>query len=121
MTKNRVKINIAGYDCAIISEESEGYIRSVCAQIDSKIRNMMKSNSNISTLMAAIVTSMDFCDVYRKSTQEVQNLEIRMKEYLEAATSLEVGAQKLKEENQVLRKRVADLEMRLRSVSIKRA
>lgn len=120
MSKNRVKLNIAGYDCAILSEESEGYIRSVGAEVDSKIREIMKKNSDISTLMAAVLSSMEFCDFYRKSMEKSKSFEGRIREYLETAAKAQVTAEKLRGENESLRKKVSDLEIKLGSLNMKK-
>lgn len=120
MSKNRVKLNIAGYECAIISEESEGYIRSVGAEVDAKIREVMKNNSDISTLMSAILISMNFCDIYRKAIEKSKSIDSRVREYLEAATKAQVTVERLRAENEGLRKKISNLEIRMRSLEIKK-
>ena len=116
MPKNRVRLNIAGSDYNFLSDENEGYVRSVGAQVDSKIREAKKVSSDISTLMAAILTSMDFCDLYRKSVNNLYNLENRINEYLNNITKSQVEIEKLRAENKDLINRISDLEIKISSM-----
>lgn len=120
MSKNRVRLNIAGSEYTFLSEEEEGYVRSIGFQVDSKIREAKKVSSDISTLMAAILTSMDFCDLYGKSINNLYNLQNRTNEYLETAAKAQMETERLREENNLLKKKISTLEEKIQMKNIKK-
>lgn len=113
MSKNRVRVNIAGSSYTILSEESEDYVHSIGEEVDAKISDIKKSSSDISSLMAAILTAMDFCDLYKKSIANNNGLEDESKETFNANESL-------RKENNALRARINNLEMKLNSINMKK-
>ncbi len=112
MAKNRVRVNIAGSSYVVLSEENEDYIRTISEDIDKKINDIKKSSTDISSLMAAILTAMDFCDFYKKSTSVSSEFSNKIQTYINANESL-------RQENSELRKKISDLEMKLQALSIK--
>ncbi len=112
MQKNRVKVTIAGSSYMILSEENEDYVRSVSEEIDKKIESIKKSSSDISSLMAAILTAMEFCDLYKKSISTSSELNVKSQNYINVN-------EKLRLENSELRKRISDLEMKIGAINIK--
>lgn len=112
MSKNRVVINVAGSSYRILSEESSEYVRLVSEEVDEKITNAKKSSSDISNLMAAILTAMDFCDLYRKSIKNKADLENQNRTTKEVNESLKI-------ENNILRTKIAKLEMKLSTLNNK--
>ncbi len=112
MQKNRVKVNIAGSSYIVLSEENEDYIRNISEDVDEKIKDIKKSSTDISSLMAAILTAMDFCDFYKKSESASAEFKKQNQNYINANESL-------RKENSELRKRLSEMEMKLQAISIK--
>ena len=112
MSKNRVRLNIAGSIYTILSEENENYVRSVGDEIDKKINQIKKSSTDISSLMAAILTAMDFCDLYKKSIENQRDLENKNKNYYSMNENLRT-------ENNTLKIKIDSLEKKLNAMSIK--
>ena len=48
MEKNRVKLNIAGVDYSIVTDDSPEYTQELGADLDEKIRRALKENSYLS-------------------------------------------------------------------------
>lgn len=81
--KNRVKLLIADCELLVASEDSEEYIRETGARVDEYIRNLMESAPSMSTTLAAIFASLDFCDEAAKEKQAADNLRSQIKEYFD--------------------------------------
>lgn len=86
-TKNRVKLNIAGCEITIASEDNESYIRQTGALVDEHIRKVMEQTPNMSTTLAAIFAALDFCDEANKERKTADNLRDQVKSYLDDASS----------------------------------
>ena len=112
MEKNRVRINVAGSTYTILSEEEESYVKAIGEEVDKKISEIKKRSSDISSLMAAILTAMDFCDLYRKSLSEKNKINNENKNHFNITESL-------RKENSLLREKIGDLEMKLRAINMK--
>lgn len=104
MTKTKVKVNLNGVDCNIMSDENESYVRSVAAEVEEAIRKTSLENPGLTKSIINALVMMDFCDKARKANDTLQNFDIRMKECLGTAAKSEVMAQKLKEDNDNLNK-----------------
>ncbi len=113
MSKNRVVINIAGSSYRVLSEESAEYVRLVSEEVDARITRAKKSSSDISSLMAAILTAMDFCDLYRKSVKNKAELESQNRSIRDINESLRM-------ENNILRAKIGKLEMKLSALTTKK-
>jgi cell division protein ZapA (FtsZ GTPase activity inhibitor) len=114
LAKNRIKLNICGCECALCSEDSENYIRSVGDEVQKAMEDIMKQNDRISVTMAAIYTALNFCDNSHKSASSAENLRSQIKDYLEDSSHARMEAEeahreaeRLKRENQTLRTRLA--------------
>lgn len=86
-TKNRVKLNIAGCEITIASEDNESYIRQTGACIDEYIRKTMEQTPNMATTLAAIFAALDFCDEANKERKTADNLRDQIKSYFDDAAS----------------------------------
>ena len=80
MEKKRVKLNICGSDYVIISEDNEDYIKSIGEKVSNKISENLENNSKISVTMAAVLTSLDFCDMESKCNEKLNELNHKMKD-----------------------------------------
>lgn len=64
--KNKVKLTICGTDYNVLSDDSEQYMTEIGKQVDKRIYETLNGNSRLSTTMAAILVSLEFCDLARK-------------------------------------------------------
>ncbi len=108
MTKTKVKVNLNGVDCNIISDENESYVRSVAAEVEESIRKASIENPGLPKSIINALVMMDFCDKSRKANDRLQNFDIRMKECLETAAKSQMIAEKLKEDNNSLNKELSE-------------
>ena len=66
MERNKVKLTICGTDYNILSDDNEQYMTDIGRQVDKRICETINGNSRLSTTMAAVLVSLEFCDLARK-------------------------------------------------------
>jgi len=89
---NKVKINIAGTEYIVLSEDKESYVKDLADEVSKKMESMLASSNRYSMTMSAVLTALDFCDEYKKSITASDNLRAQIKDYLEesAKTRIEI-------------------------------
>lgn len=114
MSKNKIKLVICGCECALCSDDSENYIRSIGDEVQKCIDDMMEHNERVSVTMAAIISALNYCDASRKASASADNLRTQIKNYLEDSSHARMDAEesrreleRVKRENQTLRARLA--------------
>lgn len=114
MAKNKIKLVICGCECALCSDDSENYIRSIGDEVQKTIDGMMQHNERISVTMAAIIAALNYCDSSHKASASADNLRAQIKNYLEDSSHARMDAEeshreleRIKKENQTLRARLA--------------
>lgn len=112
--KNRVTLRIVDSNYNILSTEPEEYVQKIGAAVDYKMREILQSNSNVSTLMAAVLTAVNICDELNKANETAENLRVQIKQYLEELN-------KAKMENEESRKEIARLYRELQALKVQQA
>lgn len=114
LAKNRIKLNICGCECALCSDDSESYMRSVGDEVQKSIDEIMAKNERISVTLAAIIIALGYCDDSRKAAAAAENLRAQIRDYLEDSSHARTEAEeakreleRLKRENQTLRTRLS--------------
>ena len=123
MATNKVKLNIAGAQYSVLSEEDEKYVQLLGKELDLKMAEIMKSNSRISTTQAAVLCALDYADAAAKSTLTADRLRDQIKDYLDDASSAKSKAdwarhetENLKKENEALKTENARLKAELNKI-----
>lgn len=88
MAENRIKLNICGVICTLITEESEEYMLSLGKEAESLISALMRSSGSLS--VAAVTAALSYLDELKKSgaqqnffsvsEEEVDELKKRLRE-----------------------------------------
>lgn len=114
MAKNRIRLNICGCECALCSDDSENYIRSIGDEVQKAIDDIMAKNERVSVTLAAIYTALSYCDESHKAASSADNLRAQIKNYLEDSSHARMDSEesrreleRMKRENQTLRARLA--------------
>ncbi|HEX3016611.1 MAG TPA: cell division protein ZapA [Caproicibacter sp.] len=114
MAKNRIRLNICGCECALCSDDSENYIRSIGDEVQKAIDDIMAKNERVSVTLAAIYTALSYCDDSHKAASSADNLRAQIKNYLEDSSHARMDSEesrreleRMKRENQTLRARLA--------------
>ena len=112
---NKVRVNIAGTPYAIATTDPEKYILSLAKKLDEDITKLLDDNANLSVTKAAVFCAMDYLDEYRKSTGS------QIQDYIADATRAKLAEDKVKAENEVLRREAAALREQLEKMRNKEA
>lgn len=113
MMKNKIKLNIAGSEYVISSDEDEKYVRELGDEVDRKIHETLKSNTRISTTVAAVLVALGYCDEAKKSAASADNLRLQVKEYLEDAARARMEADTLRRQKDHLSDELQKLRERM--------
>ena len=109
MGKSKVKMNIGGSSFVIVSDESEAYTKSIGQEIDGKITDLMKNSPDLSAMKAAVLIAFDYCDKSRKDLEASESLRNQIKVSFETSAKAQLELEKLKSDNEKLKKALAKL------------
>ena len=110
---NKVRVTIAGAPYAIATTDSEKYIASLAKRLDEDITKLLDTNENLSVTKAAVFCAMDYLDEYRKSTGSAENMRSQIQDYISDAAKAKLAADKVKAENETLKRENAALREQL--------
>ncbi len=85
MEKNKVRLNICGVNYFICTDETVEHTEELGAVIDSKMSEILKGTSFVTTTQAAVLVALDFANELSKSEKSVDNYRGQIKDYLEDA------------------------------------
>ena len=111
MEKRKVNIRIQGKDYVILSADAEEYIRQVAFLVEKKVEEVASAAPQLSTVMNAILVSLNIADEYMKAEKSCDNLRNQVADYLEELTRKNAEIEELKLENAVLKEDIRSLEI----------
>ena len=116
---NKVRVTIAGAPYAIATTDSEKYIASLAKRLDEDITKLLDTNENLSVTKAAVFCAMDYLDEYKKSTGSAENMRGQIQDYIADAARAKLAEDKVKAENETLRRENAALREQLARMKAK--
>ena len=114
MELTKVRLQIAGSNYVISTTDSESYVHELAERLDKDMKDILESAPSASVTQAAVLAALDYLDELQKSTGSVDNMRRQIKDYLEDAASAKMAAEETRRENASLKRRVDELERRLR-------
>ncbi len=102
MEKKRIKLDINGVVCGIITEEPEEYIEELAAEVRKTMTGITSSSPMITRESAAVMTALSFIDESRKSEEKVARMKDRLTETERKALELERRTVELQKQNKQL-------------------
>ena len=93
MEKRRIRLEINGVVCGLITEESEEYVGSLAEEVGELLRNIQEASPYITREAAALTAALGYCDDMKKNGSKVHALQERIDE-------LEVEAELWQEEKE---------------------
>lgn len=84
MEKKVHKLNIAGEEYRIVSDESAEYMQDLARELDEKMKDILRG-SRVSTTQAAILVALQYADDAAKNSGNADSLRSQLKSYLEDA------------------------------------
>ena len=105
---NRVRINIAGSDYYVMTDENPSYTTKLGYRLDAQMREMMESNSTITMTTALILCALSYLDDANKANAIADNFRGQIKSYLEESTQLTIKLDEANREIERLKKQLQD-------------
>ncbi|MCQ2486967.1 MAG: cell division protein ZapA [Clostridia bacterium] len=93
MEKERIRLNIAGNDYFITTDEDAEYVQRIGEDLDETLSKILHDNSRLSVTQAAILAALDYADKAIKATDSAENLRGQIKEYLEDSARYKMEAE----------------------------
>lgn len=123
MEKKRVSVQIEGRSYAVITSDSEEYVREVAQDVIDSIRRASQSGRNMDTRDCAVLAAMDYCDDRNKAVKRNQDVIDKADQIIRQSGELNKQCKEYKEmlanainENTELTRRIKTLEDQLRSL-----
>ena len=114
MATSKVRLNICGSSYVISTSESEDYMQNLADRLNLDMNELMSSSKSVSITTAAVMTALSYRDELEKASGSADNMRRQIKDYLEDAASAKMAAEEVRRENAALKRRIDELERRLR-------
>ncbi len=111
--KRKVDITIDGRNFTVVGSESEDYIKSLAAYLDSKMKDVLEKNTKLSYSTAAILTAFNIADQYYKTSIKLNEIKEKTKEPVEGYAVLKKNMEEAKKYIDELEKQVSKYEREL--------
>lgn len=108
-----MKLNICGSDYILVSEDSESYMHLVGEKVDEKLSEVLTKNPKLSVSMAAVLSSLEFCDEVMKTQEKFESLKSQMKKYVGENAQIQIKCKNLENENFNLKSEISDLKLKI--------
>ncbi|MPM89114.1 hypothetical protein SDC9_136222 [bioreactor metagenome] len=116
MNRNRVVLHICDMDFPVATDNPIDEVKALGAEIDEKMREILKSNSRISVTQAAILTALEYGEQSSKSGGNVDALRAQLSEYLHDSEESKLNLELVKRENASLKREIANLKSQLKGI-----
>lgn len=110
----KIKLNIGGVDLILNTNEEPQYMQRLADEVNTRIRELTRDSSYISTTMASIITALEFCDKQKKNHMEISELSETIRKLEDEISGLRLESDearreidRINNENQSLRARLA--------------
>lgn len=113
MGKNKVKVSICGSEYVLVTDDDEGYVKTVANEVEKYMNEVMKANPHVSLAMAAVLAALSFCDDRKKAVLGADNLRSQIKDYLEDSSHARMEADEARREIERMKREIQTLRMRL--------
>ena len=103
MATSKVRLNICGSSYVVNTSESEDYMKNLADRLNLDMNELMASSNSVSITTAAVMTALNYRDELEKASGSAED-----------AASAKMAAEEARRENASLKRRVDELERRLR-------
>ena len=103
---NKVKLTICGSEYALMTDESPAYMQDLAGRVERNMKEML-DNPRITLTMAAVMVALEQADTAEKALKAADNLRAQMKDYLDDNAHARMDADHLRQENALLRQKLA--------------
>ena len=85
MEMNKIEVKINNIEYTLVTNEQEEYVQRVALLVNKKMSKLVEQNPQLSTAMAAVLTSVNLADDYLKSEEVLDNLRVEINKYMDEA------------------------------------
>ena len=75
MSKTRVKLDICGVTCTLITEESEEYMKKLGAEVSKLMSGILYASPSTTVQLAAVTAALSYLDENKQSLKRIKELE----------------------------------------------
>lgn len=111
--RNKVEIRIAGKDYKLVGVDSDEYMQRIGLYVDKKMNEILKTSNNLSTSMAAVLTSLNIAEEYMRMKDSDEVLKKEFEEVRKEERQLRERIDNLELEKERLSKQKTDLQLEL--------
>jgi len=86
--KNKITVELCDKEYALLSDESDEYVKSLATEINQMIEKTAYSNLRISKADATVLTCLDLCDRNRKLTENNDRMRKQITMYVDDISTL---------------------------------
>ncbi len=87
MENKRVEVKINNVEYMLVTNEPEEYVQRVALLVNKRMQQIQEGNKQLSTAMAAVLTSINIADELLKNEEILDNLRSELKHYMEEANN----------------------------------
>lgn len=111
-----VKVSIAGRDYSLRTDDSPEYLQETAADLDSRIKSLLKENPSFGIQNAAVIAALTSLDEARKANEAIDNIRGQIKAYVADAAKTRAAKDKLNERIKALEATVNLLEKAVKTL-----
>ncbi len=116
---NEVKVTICGQEYKLTTSESPNYVFALARSLETKINDLISISGSTSQYNAAIKIALSTMDDLQKSTQRLDTLRSKAKEYVDEAGRTRIERDAALKEVEALKAKVTQLENLLKLRQLK--
>lgn len=113
MEKNKVKLTVCGSEYSILTDDSVEYTAALGDELNEKITGILNDNAGVSVTQAAVLSALEYCDMYKKAEKSADNLRGQIKDYLEDSARARMEVEVARREVERLSREVQKLQAKL--------
>ncbi|MBQ7959972.1 MAG: cell division protein ZapA [Clostridia bacterium] len=117
MEKNKVKVLINGAEYTLVSAEPAEYVQRVAIRVDRKLSEIKSENPQLTNVMAAMLTAINFSDEYIKLEDSSDNLRKQVAAYAKNESKLSAALDERTLRVKELESQVQELKIELARIS----
>ncbi len=107
---NKVKVSVCGKDFTLQTSKPASYVTGLARNLETKIMEITASSTSATQFTAAMVVAIAMLDDINDMTQQIEQLRIQSKQYVDEAGKTRIERDAVMAENQLLRDRLSALE-----------
>lgn len=111
--KNRTIVRIAGREYSLVSNDTDEYMQKVAIYVNRKMAETHKNNNKLSTMMIAVLASLNITDELLRCKDELQNQQEVLRKCNDELNTLKNELDKKKNETETIKKHNEEIKLEL--------